>query len=262
LIERAYQLGEALGLAVWGQDEAGPFQTEPYATGSWAPEAHPASYPHEYQRNGTAKLLTLFHPATGAVRVKGVTTTVNPVLHGWLKAELAEVLAALPPPTTPLSPAAARLLWTQWQEGLTVRITLPAELPPLRMLFVWDNRAGHKTPELVLWLVSQGIMPLYTPLSGSWLNMTESVQRILKRRALEGHHPKDPEEIIAWLEATARGWNRCPTPFIWHGKRATRRARSHARRHTAGGSGACTRRPVRRRKTAVEEWRCAGQVTH
>jgi len=28
-------------------------------------------------------------------------------------------------------------------------------------------------------LFEHGIMPLYTPLSGSWLNMTESIQRIL-----------------------------------------------------------------------------------
>ena len=49
--------------------------------------AHLASYPQEHQRNGTAKLRTLFHPATGQVRVKGVTTTVKPVLYGWLKAE-------------------------------------------------------------------------------------------------------------------------------------------------------------------------------
>ena len=262
MIERAYEVGEALGLAVWGQDEAGPFQTEPYATGSWAPAGHPTSHPHEHQRNGTAKLLTLFHPASGQVRVKGVTTTVNVVLHEWLKAELTEVLASLPEPTKALSPKETHLLWAQWQAGLTVRVTLPSVLPPLRMLLVWDNLAGHKTPELVLWLFRHGIMPLYTPLSGSWLNMTESVQRILKRRALEGHHPQDPQEIIAWLEATARGWNAAPTPFVWHGKRATRRARSRARRHAVGGSGACTRRPVRRRRPAVEEWRRASQVTH
>jgi hypothetical protein len=120
--------------------------------------------------------LTLFHPATGEVRVKGVTTTVNPVLHGWLKAELTEVLAALPEATAPLSPEETRLFWAQWQEGLTVRVTLPSIVPPLRMLLIWDNLAGHKTPEMVLWLFSHGIMPLYTPLSGSWLNMTESVQ--------------------------------------------------------------------------------------
>ena len=38
----------------------------------------------------------------------------------------------------------------------------------------------------VLWLFAHGIMPLYTPLGGSWLNMAESFQRILKRRALDG----------------------------------------------------------------------------
>jgi hypothetical protein len=35
-------------------------------------------------------------------------------------------------------------------------------------------------------------MVLYTPLGASWLNMTESMQRILKRRALEGHYPEKP----------------------------------------------------------------------
>ena len=47
---------------------------------------------------------------------------------------------------------------------------------------MWDNLAGHKTPEMVLWLCRHGIMPLYTPLGGSWLNMAESIRRILKRR--------------------------------------------------------------------------------
>ena len=38
--------------------------------------------------------------------------------------------------------------------------------------------------------------------------MAESIQRILKRR--DGQHATRPEEIIAWLEAAARGWNREP----------------------------------------------------
>ncbi len=61
-------------------------------------------------------------------------------------------------------------------------------------------------------------MVLYTPLGASWLNMTESMQRILKRRALEGHYPEKPEQIIEWLEEAARGWNRDPTPFEWGGR--------------------------------------------
>ena len=122
---------------------------------------------------------------------------------------------------------------------------------------ILDNLAGHKTPALVVWLFGHGVTPLYTPLGGSWLNMVESVQRILARRALEGEHPKDAEQVIGWLEATVRGWNREPTPFEWGGRRKARRERAYGRRHALGGSGACTRRPIRRRKTAVEKWQAA-----
>ncbi len=59
-----------------------------------------------------------------------------------------------------------------------------------------------------------------------------------------GHHPQTPEEIIAWLEATAAGWNRAPTPFVWGGKRQARRERARQRRHGLGGSGACTTLPL------------------
>ena len=73
-------------------------------------------------------------------------------------------------------------------------------------------------------------MPLYTPLSGSWLNLAESVQRIIVRRALDGHHPQSQEELITWLDATVAGWNANPTPFTWHGKRYERRQRARQRR--------------------------------
>ena len=131
------------------------------------------------------------------------------------------------------------------------------------MLLVWDNLTGHKTPSMVEWLFQHGIMPLYTPLGGSWLNMTESIQRILKRRALDGQHPTRPEEIITWIEAVAKAWNRNPTPFEWGGKRAARRARSHQRRQALGGSGAYTRCPVQRpRQTTFDKWQHTCQVTH
>src|SRR3954464_8906995 len=79
--------------------------------------------------------------------------------------------------------------------GLMVPFTVPHDLPPLRLLLVWDNLTGHKTPELVLGLCAHGVMPLYTPVGGSWLNMAESIERVLKRRALDGQHPHSPEEI-------------------------------------------------------------------
>jgi len=237
---------------VWTEDEAGPYQTLPYPGYHWH-EGEPLHYPHEYVREGTAKPASGgFEPATGEVRVKGVYQSTNAILHPWLEEELEAILAKLPEPTESLSPKLSpeenRARWERWQEGLTVKITLPEELPPLRMLLVLDNLAGHQTLSFVLWLFAHGIMPLYTPLGGSWLNQAESVQRILKRRALDGCHPKTPEEIIAWLEAAARGWNREPTPFEWGGRRRARRQRARERRHRLGGSGACTKRPLARRQ--------------
>jgi transposase len=261
LIEQAYTLGESLGLAVWTQDEAGPFQCKPVAGQHWHEPGQPGRQSHEYVRQGTAKLLVLFHSATGEVRAKGVRQCPNPVLHPWRKAEFSAILTPLPSP-----PAVAALLkqtlWQRWQTGVQCRITLPPALPPLRVLVIMDNLAGPLTPELVLWMFAHGIMPLYTPLSGSWLNMAESLQRILKRRALEGQHPQTPEEIIALLEATVRGWNQEPTPFVWGGKRARRRARSRQRKQRLGGFGACVARPLRRLPTLMQQWLRRCQMTH
>ena len=81
---------------MWCGDQAGPFQTTPQPGPSWRPEGVPARQPHEYIRNGTAKVLTLFHPADGRVRLEGVTACPNDVLHPWLKRELSAILAALP----------------------------------------------------------------------------------------------------------------------------------------------------------------------
>ncbi len=258
----------------------------PYPGASWQPEQEPAHQPHEYQRNSTAKMLTLFHPASGQARVKRVRNSTNVVLHSWLKAgpgqgqaqaqaqnstnvvlhswlkaELTEVLAALPPPTEEMilmSSDARRELWEGWREGLGAVATLCEELPPLRVLLVMDNLVGHHTPELLVWMFQHGILPLYTPLSGSWLNMAESFQRIVKRRALEGQHPQTPEEIIEWLEATVRGWNTEPTPFEWGGKRAARRTRNRERRRlrgqALGGSGACARKPILRHRHNSNKW--------
>jgi hypothetical protein len=242
-------LGEPWGLSVWCCDQAGPFQTVPQAGPSWQPEGKPACQPHEYIRNGTAKILTLFHPADGQVSIHGVTSCTNAVLHGWLKTELRAILERLPVPVQAGEPdgACLRWAWEAWQQDLTVKPTLPEGLPPLRMLLILDNLTGHKSTDLVLWLFAHGIMPLYTPLGGSWLNMAESIQRILKRRALCGQHPGNAEQIMAWFEAAAAYWNRDPTPFEWAGKRAARRQRQRERRHRLGGSGAYTRRPLRRR---------------
>ena len=101
-------------MPVWCQDEAGPYQAIPQPGATWAPVGKPALRPHEYIRGGTAKLLTLFRPATGAVRAKGVTTAPNAVLHPWLQAELTEVLATLPPITCPEDERPPLARWATW----------------------------------------------------------------------------------------------------------------------------------------------------
>ena len=128
---------EAAGVAVWCQDEAGPYQTVPVAGQSWEPMGQARCQPHEYERNGTAKLLTLFHPATGQVRAKGVTSAANAVLHPWLQEEVLDVLARLPDVTTAEADRPPLAQWQTW-EGRPC-----PNLPPLRLLLVWDNRAGH-----------------------------------------------------------------------------------------------------------------------
>lgn len=227
----AYRGAEAAGLELWCQDEAGPYQAIPQPGASWQPEGEPARQPHEYVRGGTAKLLTLFRPATGAVRAKGVTHAPNTVLHPWLKEELMAILAELPAPTCPEQERRAAARWATWL-GHEPRTSLP----PLRVILVWDNLAGHLSWTIVEWLLQHGIMPLYTPISGSWLNMAESVQRILVQRALAGQHPASAQEVIQWLEDTVAGWNAAPTPFMWGGKRHERRNRARQRR--LAGSGA------------------------
>jgi len=258
-IEQAYQYGESLGVSVWCEDEAGPYQTKPYDGASWQPVAHPAHLPHEYIRNGTAKLLTLFRPATGQVRMKGVMSATNAVLHDWLKQELTDILAHLPKPAPVTDQQVNRAFWERWRKKVrTKHSLLSAALPPLRMLLILDNLVGHKTPELVLWCFRHGILPIYTPVAGSWLNMAESLQRIFKRRALDGTYPGSAYAIIRAFESVAAHWNLHPTPFVWAGKRKARRDRAALKRHLLGASGAAIVRPSRSRFLTRWSW----QVTH
>ena len=238
-------------MPLWCQDEAGPFQAIPQPGPSWQPEGKPACQPHEYLRGGTAKLLTLFRPATGEVRARPVQQATNAVLHPWLKEELGAILLTLPPVETG-SPTreASEWRWGEWGYSAEVLEQLEEPAPPIRLVLVWDNLAGHKSEEIVRWCLERGILLLYTPIGGSWLNMAESVQRILVRRALAGQHPESAAELMEWLAASVRGWNRAPTPFEWGGKRRARRQRARARRHGVGGSGAVCRRPIARRRRA------------
>ncbi|MBA3416112.1 MAG: transposase [Chloroflexia bacterium] len=176
------------------------------------------------------------------MRALAVPAAPNAVLHPWLTAELAVILADLPPPPSAADPGRRAAAW-EWRERPLWDLDT---LPPVRALLVWDNLIGHQTPELLTWLVERGVWPIFTPLGGSWLNLAESVQRILVRRALAGQHPRTAEKVMEWLRAAVAGWNADPTPFAWGGKRAARRQRARERRHALGGSAGYTRRPLPR----------------
>jgi hypothetical protein len=118
-------LGAQLGLSVWCEDEAGPFQAVPHPGVSWQPREHPATQPHEYIRGGTTKILTLFHPASGQVRLQSATRCTNAVLHPWLRERLSAILAELPPSGSSQDVAATPAAWAVWQAGLTLPFALP-----------------------------------------------------------------------------------------------------------------------------------------
>lgn len=106
----------------------------------------------------------------------------------------------------------------------------PKPAPALRLILVWDNLAGHLSYCMVRWLLQHGILPLDTPLSGSWLTRAASLQRIIVRRALSGQHPETARAAhrlvgtnggrleyasygfcVEWQAATATG-TRTPLP--------------------------------------------------
>ena len=98
--------------------------------------------------------------------------------------------------------------------------------------------------------------------AASWLNLAEAIQRILKRRALDGQHPQSPAEIGAWFEQTAQAWNQQPTPFVWDGKRRQRRRRRPGDAHRIGGATAHTPRSLPHGWRGHVEYRIPCQMTH
>jgi hypothetical protein len=249
-------LAERLGLPLGGEDEAGPYQTIPHPGSAFRPEGMPATQDHQYIRGKTCKLLTLFRPATGQLRAEPVDQSTKAILHPWLCRELAAILKTCPPAPEEI-PDGRR--WQDW-DPFPAADQLDRKYPPWRMLLILDNLAGHSSRDWVRCCHEQGIGLLYTPCAGSWLNMAESVQRIIIRRAMEGHHVYDVEILKDWLRDTIEGWNRHPTPFIWAGKRHARRDRAYARRHRQGGSGATTQYVLPRRIRSVRYYRHVGNA--
>lgn len=69
----------------------------PQPDSHWVEADTSERYPHEYVPGGTAKLLCLFPPSTGEVRVQVVFGATNAVLHLRVEEQVLEILATLPP---------------------------------------------------------------------------------------------------------------------------------------------------------------------
>ena len=73
---------------------------------------------------------------TGRVRIRSATRCTNPILHSWLKEELAAIVAALPACVVKKKKKdekTTRAAWQVWQEGL-----IPSRIKD-------DPSADHKT---------------------------------------------------------------------------------------------------------------------
>lgn len=96
--------------------------------------------------------------------------------------------APLPKDHPPLVP------WQHWWWSYE----RPKPAPERRLIVIWDALAGHRSYHLVRWRRQHSIFSPYPPLSGSWLYLPESLQRILARRALVGPHPQTAQQVIDW----------------------------------------------------------------
>ena len=135
------------------------------------------------------------------MRAEPVERATTAVLHPWLKRELEAILQECPP--LPDEPSADRR-WEVWT--LSGERPWGAEaMPAPRVLQIWDNLKGHTRWPLVRWCPERGILPLWTPIAGSWLNLAGSLQRILVRRALAGQYHRSTAELQAWLATSVRG---------------------------------------------------------
>ena len=212
MIEQAYEHAEAAGIEQLCEDEAGPYQAIPQPGEDWHREGHPTAAPRVRARRHRQTADAVSSGDRGGAG-RGVLSAPNAVLHPWLQDELQSILDQLDktplPVCVPLPEDHPLLLtWQHWWWSYE----RPKPAPALRLILVWDNLAGHLSYYMVRWLLQHGILPLYTPLSGSWLNMAESLQRIIVRRALSGQHPQSAQQVIDWLEQTVTGWNKRYSP--------------------------------------------------
>lgn len=70
----------------------------------------------------------------------------------------------------------------------------------LCMILIWDHLADHRNDAYDLLALCQRDDTHLPSHFSSWVNMSESTQRIIVRRTLSSHYYQTPEQSIEWLE--------------------------------------------------------------
>jgi len=154
----------------------------------------PEKATHDYKRNGTTTLFAALEVATGKVTDQCYDR------HG--KAEFGDFLKKV------------------------------ARAYPRRELhIVVDNYHTHKHAEINAWLTKHPrITLLFTPTSGSWLNLVEVFFGIITRQAIRRGSFASVKELTNAISRFIDGWNERCHPFIW--TKTADEILPHARRQT------------------------------
>jgi hypothetical protein len=89
--------------------------------------------------------------------------------------------------------------------------SFPQHVPPFVTHAPGNTLARHRSCDLVPWFCDYGVMPLSTPISGSWLTLAAPVHRIRVPCALAG------QQVINRVEHTVVGWSQHPTSCVCSG---------------------------------------------
>ena len=103
-----------MGLAVWCTDQAGPYQTVPYRRPVVAARGRAGAAAARVPPRRHGQGADAVPPGDGQVRLKGVTSGTNAMLHPWRRRGLTAALEGLPAPPAAAADPVARLAWERW----------------------------------------------------------------------------------------------------------------------------------------------------
>jgi transposase len=175
LIEQAYEQAEAAGIVQLCEDEAGPYQAIPQPGAKFAARGSSRAASARVRARGHRQTADALSPGYRQDPRQGgglgdqcgaasLAETRNSA-RCWLRSSRSTRQRACRQKQSVHGMPSGKRGWAIRRGRAT---------PPLRIVLVLDNLAGHLSYDLVGWFFEHGVMPLYTPVGGSWLNMAES----------------------------------------------------------------------------------------